>query len=60
MAAAAMPEGTKVSRMTSGSRRKVHYILPDESEMVEEFDVQTDELVVRKRRTKTVKSSYFV
>merc|ERR1719231_1183700 len=49
-----MPEGTKVSRMTSGSRRKVHYTMPDDSEMVEEFDVQTDELLVRKRRSKTV------
>merc|ERR1711998_340031 len=50
----AVPEGTKVSRMTSGARRKVHYTLPDESEFVEEFDLQTDELLVRKRRSKTV------
>lgn len=48
------PEGTKVSRMTSGNRRKVHYTLPDESELVEEFELQTDELLVRKRRSKTV------
>ena len=50
----AVPEGTKISRMTSGARRKVHYTMPDESEMVEEFDLQTDELLLRKRRTKTV------
>lgn len=50
----AVPEGTKVSRMTSGARRKVHYTMPDESEMVEEYDIQTDELLVRKRRSKTV------
>ncbi|KAL1511496.1 hypothetical protein AB1Y20_006294 [Prymnesium parvum] len=52
--AGAMPEGTKVSKMTSGTRRKVHYTLPDDSELVEEFDLQTDELLVRKRRAKTV------
>jgi len=50
----AVPEGTQVSRMTSGSRRKVHYTMPDESEMVEEYDLQTDELLVRKRREKSV------
>jgi len=50
----AVPEGTKVSRMTSGARRKVHYTMPDESEMVEEYDLQTDELLVRKRRSKTI------
>jgi len=50
----AVPEGTKISRMTSGARRKVHYTMPDESEMVEEYDLQTDELLVRKRRSKTV------
>uniref|UniRef100_A0A7S3FBS1 Protein DPCD n=1 Tax=Haptolina ericina TaxID=156174 RepID=A0A7S3FBS1_9EUKA len=32
----------------------MHYTLPDESELVEEFDLQTDELLVRKRRAKTV------
>jgi hypothetical protein len=48
------PEGTKVTNVTSGGRRKMHYTLPDESEVVEEYDVQTDELVVRKKRSKTV------
>lgn len=50
----AFPEGTRMSRMTSGNRRKVHYTMPDESELVEEYDLQTDELLVRKRRSKTV------
>ena len=51
---AAYPEGTKMTTMSSGGRRKVHYTFPDESEMVEEYDLQTDEMVVRKRCTKTV------
>ena len=49
-----MPEGTKMTKMVSGGRRRVHYTFPDEGEMVEEYDLQTDELVVRKRRGKTV------
>lgn len=32
----------------------MHYTFPDEGELVEEYDLQTDELLVRKRRTKTV------
>jgi len=52
------PEGTTMTSMTSGGRRKVHYTLPDEAEVVEEYDVQTDELVVRKRRSKTVLGAF--
>ena len=48
-----MPEGTKMTTMNSNGRKKCHYTFPDESEMVEEFDAQTDKLLVRKRRTKT-------
>lgn len=48
------PEGTKMSIMSSAGRKKVHYTHPDGSELVEEFDVQTDALVVRKRRAKTI------
>merc|ERR1712178_188065 len=48
------PEGTKMTSMTSGGLKKCHYTLPDESEVVEEYAIQTDELMVRKRRTKTV------
>ena len=43
-----------MTKMVSGGRRRVHYTFPDEGEMVEEYDLQTDELVVRKRRGKTV------
>ena len=38
----------------ASGRRKCHYTLPDESEVVEEFDMQTDELLVRKKRGKSV------
>ena len=48
------PEGTKMTTMSTGGRRKVHYTFPDDSEMVEEYDLQTDELMVRKRCSKTV------
>ena len=53
-ASALVPEGTKMTTMSSGGRRKVHYTFPDESEMVEEYELQTDKLVVRKRRGKTM------
>lgn len=43
-----------MTSMSSSGRRKVHYTLPNGSEMVEEFDLQTDELLVRKKRVKTV------
>lgn len=43
-----------MTSLTSGGRRKCHYTLPDETEIVEEYDISTDELVVRKRRTKTM------
>ena len=52
-ALAGYPEGTTVATATSGGRRKLHFTLPDESEAVEEYDLQTDELLVRKRRSKT-------
>ena len=48
------PEGTKLSTVSTGGRRKCHYTLPDESEVVEEYDLQTDELLVRKKRGKSV------
>ena len=53
-AAPLWPEGTKCTTMSSAGRRKVHYTFPDEGEMVEEYDLQTDELMVRKRCSKTV------
>jgi len=48
------PAGAKQTAIVSGGRRKVHTIMPDGSEMMEEFELQTDQLVVRKRRGKTV------
>ena len=53
----AHPEGTQCTTMTSGGRKKMHYTYPDGSEMVDEFDVQTDALLVRKKRRKTMLGS---
>jgi hypothetical protein len=49
-----VPAGAKQTAIVSGGHRKVHTIMPDGSEMMEEFELQTDALVVRKRRGKTV------
>jgi len=43
-----------MTTMSSGGRKKVHYTYPDGGELVEEYDIQTDALVVRKRRVKTM------
>ena len=44
-----------MATVTAGGRRKCHYTLPDDSgEIIEEYDLQTDELLVRKKRGKTV------
>lgn len=48
-----MAEGKKTCMVKNG-RKQIRTTFPDESEMVEEYDVQTDELLVRKRKTKTV------
>ena len=34
--------------MIAGGRRKVHYLYPDESEMAEEFDINSNECLLRK------------
>jgi hypothetical protein len=47
-------KGGSSTTMTQGNRRKVHTTFEDGAEMVEEYDLKTDELVVRKRRSKTV------
>ena len=36
----------------------MHYTLPDSSEVVEEYDLQTDELLLRKKRGKTVLGAF--
>ena len=43
-----------MTTVSTGGCRKCHYTLPDDSEVVEEYHLQTDELLVRKRRSKTV------
>lgn len=58
MAPSLFPEGTRHTQVTSGGRRKITYTLPDASEVVEEFDLQTDELLVRKRRSKTTLGAF--
>mmetsp|Transcript_8686 Transcript_8686/g.23908 ORF Transcript_8686/g.23908 Transcript_8686/m.23908 type:complete len:211 (-) Transcript_8686:323-955(-) len=50
----AAPPGSKQTAIVTGGRKKVSTTLPDGTEVIEEFDVQTDQLLVRKRRGKTV------
>ena len=47
-------KGGQSTSVNTGTRRKVHTTYQDGSEMVEEFDLRTDELLVRMRRSKTV------
>mmetsp|Transcript_9213 Transcript_9213/g.23559 ORF Transcript_9213/g.23559 Transcript_9213/m.23559 type:complete len:195 (-) Transcript_9213:25-609(-) len=47
-------KGGHTTAINSGGRRKLHTTFEDGSEMVEEYDLQTNELLVRKRRAKTV------
>ena len=53
-AAFGYPEGTKLATVSASGRRKCHFTLPDESEVIEEYDLQTDELLVKKSRRKTM------
>lgn len=48
------PEGTKLATVCSAGRRKCHFTLPDDSEVIEEYDMSTDELLLKKKRSKTV------
>ncbi|XP_043105900.1 protein DPCD [Puntigrus tetrazona] len=43
----------KKTALVSDGKRKVHYLFEDGSEMAEEYDLKTDELVSRKWRHKT-------
>ena len=36
------------SNVYSGGRRKLHYLFPDQTELVEELDVNTNEVLIRK------------
>eukprot|EP00735_Rhodelphis_limneticus_P006233 TRINITY_DN18611_c0_g1::TRINITY_DN18611_c0_g1_i1::g.1196::m.1196 TRINITY_DN18611_c0_g1::TRINITY_DN18611_c0_g1_i1::g.1196 ORF type:complete len:196 (-),score=21.79,sp/A5D8N2/DPCD_XENLA/50.79/8e-65,DPCD/PF14913.1/4.4e-69,HtaA/PF04213.8/2.3e+02,HtaA/PF04213.8/1.9 TRINITY_DN18611_c0_g1_i1:670-1257(-) len=46
------PKG-KTTCLVSGGVRKFHTTYPDGSEMVEEYDIKTDDLLVRKTKKKT-------
>jgi hypothetical protein len=37
-----------VNQVISGGRRKLHYLYPDNTEMVEEFDINSNECLLRK------------
>ena len=37
-----------MTQVISGGRRKLHYLYPDQTELVEELDVNTNEVLVRK------------
>lgn len=37
-----------VSQVISNGRRKLHYLYPNNTEMVEEFDVNSNECMLRK------------
>ncbi|XP_072883169.1 protein DPCD [Hemitrygon akajei] len=43
--------------MVQEGRRKVHYVFPDGAEMVEEYEISSDELKVRKWKQKTTLGS---
>ncbi|XP_051560619.1 protein DPCD isoform X1 [Myxocyprinus asiaticus] len=43
----------KKTALISDGKRKVHYLFEDGNEMAEEYDLKTDELVLRKWRCKT-------
>tara|TARA_B110000285_G_C14917702_1_gene511047 strand:+ start:155 stop:385 length:231 start_codon:yes stop_codon:yes gene_type:complete len=37
-----------VNQIINGSRRQIHYLYPDNTEMLEEFDITTNECLLRK------------
>ncbi|XP_072513509.1 protein DPCD [Salminus brasiliensis] len=46
-------KSSKKTALISDGKRKVHYLFADGSEMAEEYDMRTDELVSRQLRSKT-------
>mmetsp|Transcript_7786 Transcript_7786/g.22245 ORF Transcript_7786/g.22245 Transcript_7786/m.22245 type:complete len:127 (+) Transcript_7786:1349-1729(+) len=46
-------QGGKSTSFVSGTKKSVHTTFKDGSELVEEYDLKTDELLVRKKRSKT-------
>ena len=47
-------KGGKSTSMNTGGRRRVATEFEDGGEMIEEYDLKTDELLLRKRRGRTV------
>nr|XP_014348460.1 PREDICTED: protein DPCD isoform X2 [Latimeria chalumnae] len=45
--------GAKKTALSQGGRKRVHYLFSDGKEMAEEYDIKTDELLVRKWRKKS-------
>ncbi|XP_006630812.2 protein DPCD [Lepisosteus oculatus] len=45
-------KATKKTALIQDGKRKVHYLFSDGKEMAEEYDIKTDELIVRKWRVK--------
>ncbi|KAF5909290.1 protein DPCD, partial [Clarias magur] len=46
-------KGAKKTALISDGKRKVHYLFTDGTEMAEEYDTKTDELLSRRLRSKT-------
>ncbi|XP_029002309.1 protein DPCD [Betta splendens] len=44
---------SKKTALIHDEKRKIHYLFPDGKEMAEEYDLSTDELIVRKWRNKS-------
>ena len=55
---AAAPGAPRRTSIQSGGRKKVHSSFADGSELVEEFDARTDELLLRKRRHKNFSGAF--
>ncbi|XP_071494737.1 protein DPCD-like, partial [Diadema antillarum] len=45
---------SRKTALVQDGRRKIHFILPDGKELVEEYDVKTNDLLVRKWKTKSM------
>lgn len=45
--------GARKTALLQDGRRKVHYTFPDGNELAEEYDIKTNDLIVRKWRRKT-------
>jgi hypothetical protein len=48
-----------VNQVISGGRRKLHYLYPDNTEMVEEFDINSNECLCKSIFGETNKKHFF-